>query len=42
VAIRVEMMPLQADLSRLRMTSFTVPLRTTRSAQVVYKDVDDE
>jgi hypothetical protein len=42
LAIRIEMTPLDVDLSRLRMSSFTVPLRTTRSAQVVYKDIDDE
>jgi prepilin-type N-terminal cleavage/methylation domain-containing protein len=42
VAIRLEMTPLEVDASRVRMASITAPLRVTRSAQVVYKDIDDE
>jgi prepilin-type N-terminal cleavage/methylation domain-containing protein len=40
-AIRVEMTPLQADQSRLQMSTITVPLRVNRSAAVAYKDIDD-
>jgi prepilin-type N-terminal cleavage/methylation domain-containing protein len=41
-AIRIEMTPLEADASRVRMATVTAPVRVTRDAQVEYKDIDDE
>jgi prepilin-type N-terminal cleavage/methylation domain-containing protein len=41
-AIRIEITPLEADASRVRMGTVTVPVRVSRDAQVEYKDIDDE
>lgn len=41
-AIRIEMAPLEADSSRLQMTTTVIPVHVFRSSRVVYKDVDEE
>jgi hypothetical protein len=41
LAVRVEMLPMQADQSRLQMSTITVPIRVTRSATVIYRDIDE-